>query len=185
MSQTLENPSASKDRRPQTLWHTADKHDLETAKTFLVFDIGSQCMAADVAVVREILDAQEIAALPNGNAGMIGMIDIRGEAIAVMDISQSIGLMRHGNSPEERLIVLEMQDGQVFAFPADKVRQVVELNNTDIEPVPVVPGSWESGAMVGVAKVDGRTTYVVDLYNAFGLGSANNGANFPGPFDFS
>lgn len=49
--------------------------------TFVTFDLGEQIFAVDVANVREILDAQTVAALPNATSDLLGMIDVRGQGI--------------------------------------------------------------------------------------------------------
>ena len=164
---------------------------VEQLRTLLTFDIGDQTIAADVTDVREILDSQSISPLPNATANLIGMIDIRGEGVAVMDLSMPLGLERGQSSSEERIIVLDMSDEDIpaIAIAADRVRKVVELAALAIDPVPAVPGTWRAGAMQGVARIDGRLVYLVNLRVALGLmaGAESTqpaGAALPGPFDF-
>ncbi len=76
--------------------------EVETdTSTFVTFDLGDQIFAVDVANVREILDSQVISALPNASADLIGMIDIRGQGIPVMDLSLPLGLQRLSHDESE------------------------------------------------------------------------------------
>ena len=166
-------------------WSAPPGHDDagDVPRTFVTFDLGSQTLAADVTDVREILDLQEISPLPNASAGLLGMIDLRGEGIAVIDLALSLGLSRQELDRDSRIIVLDLaqREGLAVAIMADRVRKVIELGDADVDAVPQVPGGWNAGAMSGVARVDGRLVYLVDLRQALGQIS---GTALPGPFDF-
>ncbi|NBZ86723.1 chemotaxis protein CheW [Stagnihabitans tardus] len=154
--------------------------------TFVTFDLGDQTFAVDVANVREILDAQEISPLPNATSDLMGMIDIRGQGIPVMDLSLPLGLHRrtHGEA-DERLIVLDFAEdaAPTVAIAADRVRSVIEIAASVIDPVPQVPGTWASGAMKGVTRLDGALVYVIDLREALRMAPQDR-SGLKGPFDF-
>lgn len=164
---------------------TSTQVEAETP-TFVTFDLGDQIFAVDVANVREILDIQTISALPNASSELMGMIDIRGQAIPVMDLSLPLGLPRLShNESEERFIVLDFAGGSApaVAIAADRVRSVVEIAPHVIDPVPQVPGSWHSGAMKGVTRLDGALVYLIDLREALQL-APRDISGLKGPFDF-
>lgn len=152
--------------------------------TYVTFDLGAQTLAADVADIREILDRQEISPLPQAPAGLIGMIDLRGEGIAVLDLARELGLPQEGRG--DRVIVIDRSaaGGAVLAVIADRVRNVVEIGSGSIDPVPDVPGNWRAEAMTGVVRIDGRLAYIIDLGTALGLYGSKEPGQMPGPFDF-
>jgi purine-binding chemotaxis protein CheW len=151
-------------------------------RTFVTFDLAGQTFAASVADIREILDRQEISPLPNASADLLGMIDLRGEGIAVLDLGPSLGLSHRGDDRQSRIIVLDLAlaGASAVAIMADHVRKVVEVRENAIDAVPSVPGGWTSGAMSGVLRIDGRLVYVIDLRQALGQAAQD----LPGPFDF-
>ena len=154
--------------------------------TYVTFDLGDQIFAVDVVNVREILDAQVISPLPNASSDLLGMIDIRGEGIPVMDLSLPLGLQRLSQGDaEERLIVLDFAEdaAPTVAVAADRVRSVIEIAPGVIDPVPRVPGSWTSGAMKGVTRLDGALVYLIDLREALRM-SPTDRSGLKGPFDF-
>jgi purine-binding chemotaxis protein CheW len=154
--------------------------------TYVTFDLGDQIFAVDVANVREILDIQAISTLPNASSELMGMIDIRGQAIPVIDLSLPLGLPRLSrDQAEERLIVLDFAEDAAppVAIAADRVRSVIEIAPGVIDPVPKVPGSWHSGAMRGVTRLDGALVYLIDLRDALRM-APRDVSGLKGPFDF-
>lgn len=150
------------------------------SKTYVTFDIAAQSLAADVAVVREILDMQSVAELPNARSDILGMIDVRGEGIAVIDLQERLGLRGDNSSQTRKIIVLEIggdQDKKTVGIIADRVRNVLEISDDRIEKTPSVPGNWDPIAMEGVARLDGRLVYVLSFARLLGEERA-------GPFDF-
>lgn len=156
-------------------------YDTESdSKTYVTFDIAAQSFAADVAVVREILDMQSVAELPNARSDILGMIDVRGEGIAVIDLQERLGLRGDSSSLTCKIIVLEIgadHDKKTFGIIADRVRNVLEIDDAGIEKTPSVPGNWDPVALDGVARLDGRLVYVLSFERLLGEERA-------GPFDF-
>lgn len=173
--------------RPSLRRRDAAAAELEAdTTTFVTFDLGDQTFAVDVTNVREILDSQAISPLPNASSDLIGMIDVRGQAIPVMDLSMPLGLPRlPHDAAEERLIVLDFAEvaDQTVAIAADRVRSVVEIAPQVIDPVPKVPGAWQSGAMKGVTRLDGAMVYMLDLREALRMSPIDR-SGLKGPFDF-
>ncbi len=150
------------------------------SKTYVTFDIATQSLAADVVVVREILDMQSVAELPNARSDILGMIDVRGEGIAVIDLQERLGLRGDSASQTRKIIVLEIGDDhskKTVGIIADRVRNVLEIADDRIEKTPSVPGNWDPVAMEGVARLEGRLVYVLSFDRLLGEERA-------GPFDF-
>jgi purine-binding chemotaxis protein CheW len=100
---------------------TAEDHQV-----FLTFRLGSQYFALSVEPVREILDEQPVAILPDAPADVVGLIDVRGEGVMVMDVSHRLGVVArtdHGR----RIVVVERtgDDGRPVGVLADQVLSVV------------------------------------------------------------
>ena len=149
------------------------------AKTYVTFDIANQSLATDVAMVREILDMQAVAELPNARGDVLGMIDVRGEGIAVIDLQERLGLRGNSSGEASKIIVLEIgdPDKKTVGIIADRVRNVLEISDDRIEATPSVPGNWDPVAMQGVARLDGRLVYILSFERLLGQ-------DRPGPFDF-
>lgn len=166
---------------PADDWEPGDDN-AQTAEphTYVTFELAGQIFAVDVANVREILDLQPISRLPNAPADLLGMIDVRGEGIAVIDLPSHLGLMHQANPGDGRIVVFELgaDRRKPVGVIADHVLSVVAIADADIEPAPDAMTRWRSDAMIGVARVDGQLTMMLALDRLF-TGAAS------GPFDFA
>ncbi|PIO96092.1 chemotaxis protein CheW, partial [Pleomorphomonas carboxyditropha] len=61
---------------------------------YVTFALGSEVFAVPVAVVREILDHEEAFRIPNGPDYLVGLRDVRGQGVPVIDLRLKLGLSR-------------------------------------------------------------------------------------------
>lgn len=138
--------------------------------TYVTFELADQVFAVDVANVREILDMQPIAALPNAPGDLLGMVDVRGEGIAVVDLPGRLGLMGQRELSEGRIVVFEFgttDPPTPLGVIADRVLSVIEIPDAEIEPAPSGMTRWDAGSLRGVARVAGRLTMILALHTLF------------------
>ncbi|MEM6487283.1 MAG: chemotaxis protein CheW [Pseudomonadota bacterium] len=130
--------------------------------TLLTFDLGGQTYGIDVRGVLEVLEPQRVTRLPSGGSGTIGLIDLRGRAITVMDLARLLGVASPTADDETRIVVLRSstaRDGATahLAFHAERVRDVwhpdpaaVEaLNPSAARPLAAVPMAHGHEAAIG------------------------------------
>lgn len=160
-------------------WSTDDAGIAAEPQTYVTFELSGQVFATDVANVREILDLQPIARLPNAPGDILGMIDVRGEAIAVIDLPARLGLHGGLDGGEGRILVFEFgESGGAVGVIADRVLSVVEIHDGDIEAAPSAMTRWDASSVRGVARVAGKLTLLLALDRLFADGARD-------PFDFS
>jgi purine-binding chemotaxis protein CheW len=154
-------------------------------KTYVTFELSAQGFAIDVENVREILDVQPVSRLPNAPGDVLGLIDIRGEKIAVVDLAGRLGMATENCAADSRIIVFELSAGNAsptaIGVIADRVLSVVEITDAAIEATPKTLTSWDDSAMRGVTRIAGALTMVLDLAAVFRLEAADT----QDPFDFS
>lgn len=138
--------------------------DPEEPKTFLTLRLGGQHFALSVAPVREILDEQPVATLPEASSDVIGLIDVRGESVIVMDVSRRLGVVPEADH-SRRIVVLERQGdfGRPVGVLADQVLSVVEIAAADIEDAPRSPEAGQARRLLqGIARLGGHMVLVLD-----------------------
>ena len=130
------------------------------ARTLLTFRLGPQVYAADVTHIREIVDLCEISPLPDAPHDVLGMIDLRSEGIAIVDLARRLGV---GDPPgdDARIIVFDLgsnSDRDSASHPvgilAHQVLGVEEVSEDGFEPVPSTPSGWSSEVTPQMIRTD-------------------------------
>ena len=144
----------------------------DAESTFLTFDLDGQTFAVAVLRVREILDTQPLTRLPNSPHDVLGVIDVRGESVPVVDLTSRLGIGSAIHGPDTRMIVFEFEHRGKGACPvgvlADRVRDVCRIDPGDIEAAPDIGvGGIDRDLILGLCRRDGALIVVIDLVQAF------------------
>lgn len=111
---------------------------------YVTFTIDNDQFALPVSQVREILQRDTITHLPDLDDCMLGIINLRGSVVPVMDLGKRLGLTTreqtgHGDrniTQEQTIIILEASEGAMVGLITDVVREVVQIPQEDIQPPP-------------------------------------------------
>ena len=153
--------------------------DTAEPRTYVTFELAGQIFAVSVGNVREILDLQPISRLPNAPADLLGMIDVRGQGIAVVDLLNHLGLSHQSSGEDGRIVVFELDSDsrKPIGVIADRVLSVVAISDADIEPAPNSTVRWNASALIGITRVDDQLIMMLALDRLFKGDSS-------GPFEF-
>jgi len=116
----------------------------------------------NVMQVQEILRYSEIAAVPGAPDYVVGIINLRGNVVTVIDTRSRFGLMPADITDNSRIVIIEA-DKQVIGILVDSVSEVVYLKNSEIEAAPHVGTEESSQFIQGVTNRDGGLLILVDL----------------------
>ncbi len=137
---------------------------------FVTLGIGHEVFAIGVNAVREILDLQPVAALPNAPPFLMGVIDVRGEAVPVVSLRLKLGLAADVSTEHSRILVTEIMTGDrrlVLGLVADRVFEVTELHERSIDAPPEIGTRWRSDYIHAIGRRSGRFVVVFDLGRLF------------------
>jgi purine-binding chemotaxis protein CheW len=133
---------------------------------FVTFALGSEVFAIPVAVVREILDHEEAFRIPNGPDYLVGLRDVRGQGVPVIDLRLKLGLSRTVPTPNTRVLVVDIALGErqlTLGLVADRVFEVVAFRDDQLEAAPDIGIRWNSDYIDGVVRRDQGFVVVIDL----------------------
>ncbi|HEY0835443.1 MAG TPA: chemotaxis protein CheW [Azospirillum sp.] len=132
---------------------------------YVTLGVGHEVFALPVEVVQEILDPRPIARLPQAPAHLLGMIDVRGRGVPVIDLRGKLGLPP-ASGEATRILVLDLPvDGRdlVLGLVADRVFEVTALDEDRLAPPPEIGRRWNSACIAGVGRRNGAFVIVFDL----------------------
>lgn len=137
---------------------------------YVTLGVGEERFAVPVERVREILQMQPIARMPNAPAYFLGMIDVRGQGVPVVDLRLKLGLKKGQDTENTRILVLQaMLDGRelTLGLKTDRVFEVTELDGNQLEPPPEIGACWRSDCITGIGRCNGLFVTVFDLSRLF------------------
>lgn len=130
----------------------------------VTFALGKEVFAVPVPFVREILDWREPFSIPNAPAHFIGLIDVRGQGIPVLDLRLRLGLPAAAATLQTRILVLELaQPALVVGLVIDRALSVSAFAAEEIETSPDIGVPWASAYIEGVVRRESGFVVLVDI----------------------
>ncbi len=133
---------------------------------YVTFALGSEVFAVPVSVVQEILDHEETFRIPNGPDYLVGLRDVRGQGVPVIDLRLKLGLSRTVPTPNTRVLVVDITLGErqlTLGLVADRVFEVAAFRDDQMEAAPDIGVRWNSDYIDGVVRRDQGFVVVIDL----------------------
>lgn len=131
----------------------------------MTFGLGDALFALPVTLVQEILDTRPVSTLPNAPPHLLGVTDVRGASVAVVDLRRLLGEDAREDAPGTRFVVLILEHGGrnlPVALRVDRVIEVTELDDGRLEPV---AGSdllcWDPRMVAGLGRRNGAFVTVL------------------------
>jgi len=144
--------------------------DAKTAEEMqlVVFSLGREEFAVEVTQVREIMRMEEITRMPKSPNFVEGIINLRGQIIAVVELAKRLNLETGERSGDTRIIVVEAEDIKVGMI-VDSVSEVLRVAADAVEASPTLATDISSAFLQGVVKKDNRLIILLDLTKVLSL----------------
>jgi purine-binding chemotaxis protein CheW len=141
--------------------NTAQIQDNATLR-WVTFFLAEEKYGINVMQVQEVLRVSEIAPVPGAPEYVLGIINLRGNVVTVIDTRQRFGLKTKELEDSARIVIVESDD-QVVGIMVDSVAEVIDLQLSDIESAPNVGTEDSSKFIQGVASQHDELLIIIDL----------------------
>ncbi|ABO23260.1 chemotaxis protein CheW [Shewanella loihica] len=129
---------------------------------WVTFRLDNETYGINVMQVQEVLRYTEIAPVPGAPHYVLGIINLRGNVVTVIDTRSRFGLPSAEVDDSTRIVIIEAEK-QVIGILVDSVAEVVYLRGSEIDNAPNV-GTEESAKFIqGVSNRDNELLILVDL----------------------
>jgi purine-binding chemotaxis protein CheW len=142
----------------------------ERVETYLTFSLGDESFAIDVVHVEKILEYQQVTKVPKAPAYMLGVFNLRGEVIPLIDTKMKFGMPPTQVSTSTCVLVLTINaDDEIIKLGAlvDSVKEVVKYEKQDIKPLPNIGKQNKSEFINGVLKVEDKFILLLNADKIF------------------
>lgn len=118
---------------------------------FVTFQLDDEYYAINASSVDEVLRHTEITPVPGAPSFVLGIINLRGDVLTVIDTREVFGLSPRPIDVQSRIVVVELEDFVVGVL-VDRVAEVVDLHEEAMEPPPNTGDMQATRFMQGVYR---------------------------------
>jgi len=131
---------------------------------YLTFALGREEYGLAILKVREIIGCMDITAVPRTPEYVKGVINLRGQVIAVIDLRAKFGMEPAARTDETCIIVVEIQHDQAKCSTGVIVDHVSEVLNIPSENIEDPPSFGVAGDFIlGMGKIGKSVKILLDI----------------------
>jgi len=130
--------------------------DSDDTLELVSFAVDGQEYALPIDQVQEIVQAPEsISSVPNAESRVLGVMDLRGRLLPVVSLRRVFGLPAGPLEPQNRIVVVSLEDGAVVGVVMDTVREVLRVPQDLVAELPdFMARSGRSTEVDSVCRLD-------------------------------
>ncbi len=129
---------------------------------WVTFYLDNEKYGIKVMQVQEVLRLTEIAPVPGAPDYVLGIINLRGNVVTVVDTRKRFGLQEKQPEDATRIVIIEAAN-QVVGILVDSVAEVADLRASEMESAPNVGSDESSKFIQGVSSQDDGLLILVDV----------------------
>ncbi|WP_337266072.1 chemotaxis protein CheW [Oryzifoliimicrobium ureilyticus] len=143
-------------------------------KELIAFRIGDQEFCVDIMSVREIRGWTPATPMPHAPADVVGVINLRGAVLPIMDLSARLGMGFSQPTPRHVIIVAQTRR-KVVGLLVEAVSDILTITQDNIQPTPDVASDFVRQLAKGILSIENRMICLLELDTLFG-GQENEAA---------
>lgn len=151
---------------------TQTKESVAPSMQIVCFNVGKEEYGIEILKVQEILKLPEVTPLPKSAEYILGVIDLRGKVIPIIDLGVRFGISEK-SAQNKRAIVVDIK-GKRMGLAIDQVSHVVKLEQKDIEPPPPIVKGISGRFIIGIGKVENKFVIILDIDRIFSADELTN-----------
>ncbi len=141
---------------------STDKNVEDPMLQWVTFRLDGETYGINVMQVQEVLRYTEIAPVPGAPHYVMGIINLRGNVVTVIDTRHRFGLPTADITDQTRIVIIEA-DNHVVGILVDAVAEVVYLRQSEIETAPNVGNDESAKFIQGVCNKNDQLLILVEL----------------------
>jgi purine-binding chemotaxis protein CheW len=139
-------------------------------RSYLSFKIGNEMFAANVRHVHNIIELVPITKVPHSPSYMLGIINLRGQVLPVVDTRVKFGLSATAATNNTCILVMEVSienESILVGALVDGVSEVLEIGAENIKSAPSLGAKFKSDFITGVFHNGDSFIMLLDMDKVF------------------
>src|SRR4051812_44341547 len=141
---------------------TAVSREAARGGKFLTFFLAGEEYGLEILKVHEIIGILPITRVPRTPDFIRGVVNLRGKVIPIVDLRAKFGMPTTEDAPETCIIVVAVKGVQIGVV-VDKVSEVSNINESDVEPPPSFGADVRTDFLLGLGKSSERVRLLLDI----------------------
>lgn len=143
-----------------------------STQSYLTFNLGKEVFGSPVSKVTNILEMCQITKVPLAPNHMVGVINLRGTVLPVIDTRVKFGMEPTVYTDNTCILVLEIlveRDIIMVGALVDSVQEVIELSDEQIDAAPSLGSRLKTENIVGVAQANNEFIMLLEMDRVFSI----------------
>ncbi|GAA3060202.1 chemotaxis protein CheW [Rhizobium viscosum] len=132
----------------------------------IAFRIGDQEFCVNIMAVREIRGWTPATAMPHSPSYMIGVINLRGAVLPIIDLSARLG-MKPVDPTARHVIIVAQVRRKVVGLLVEAVSDILTVTDDDIQPTPEISSDLQRQFARGILSIEKRMICLIELEALF------------------
>ncbi len=158
---------------PEKITIDVDESDAEifssatkNADRFLLFQLSGEFYCISINQIKEVLVPPELTRVPLAPEFVIGVMNLRGEIISVLDIRSFLGLASSEKTADARIIISDISPS-LAGILTDRIEGAIEVLKEAIQPPLATISEELRRYTVGQTRVNEKILTLLDLEKIF------------------
>jgi purine-binding chemotaxis protein CheW len=156
----------------------AEKNEVgeQLAGKYLTFKLAEEEYGLEILKVQEIIQMQAVTRVPRTPDYVRGVINLRGKVIPVVDLRKKFSLDSVKDTEKTCIIVVQIthKEGKiVMGIIIDEVKEVLDINGSNIEETPSFGASINTEFILGMGKIGSSVKILLDIDKVMSIQELN------------
>lgn len=130
---------------------------------YLIFSLGERHYGIEIRHITEIVGLQTIAEVPETPSYVVGVMNLRGKIIPLVDARIRLGLEKIPYNDKTCVIIFELEE-KIVGLVVDTVKEVLHISKEQMETAPSFQESEKAKFVKYLAKIKEKVKIILDLH---------------------
>jgi purine-binding chemotaxis protein CheW len=144
---------------------------MNDTRQLCTFYLGSMFFGIDVLNVQEVLRFQQMTKVPLAPAVIRGLINLRGQIVAAIDLRERLGLNPREDGVDPMNVIVRTEGGAISLL-VDDIGDVLEIDSAGMERPPETVRGGARDLIQGVYKLKDKLLLILDTEKTVSLPAA-------------
>ncbi|MDG4867311.1 chemotaxis protein CheW [Guyparkeria sp. 1SP6A2] len=152
-----------KPQTPEEYDEEFEAQDKGPLSRWVSFTVDEETYALNVLDVQEVLRDAEITPIPGAPDSILGIINLRGNVVTVVDARIFFGLEEKKYDENSRVMVIEVASGEIVGLVVDSVAEVIAFPESVVDQAMMSVNDDRARHILGIVPQDEKLIILVDM----------------------